>query len=150
MVNNGVAVSGLPPGDGNVVKVRFPRVVADPGQDEVVQNLLRALVRRVAEIGGPPTSDRPVLDREELGVRCLLLPRDIRPGGVAGLLSPREREIARMVALGRTNRAIADSLDISNYTVSTHLRRVFAKLDVTSRAAMVASLAGNPHLLAEK
>jgi DNA-binding CsgD family transcriptional regulator len=150
MGKQGVAVAGLPPGEGNVVTVRFPRVVADPGQDEVVQNLIRALVRRVAELGGTPTSERPVLDHEELGMRCLLLPLGLRPTGSAALLSPREREIARLVGLGLTNRAIADSLEISLYTVSTHLRRVFAKLDVTSRAAMVASLAGNPHLLAEQ
>jgi DNA-binding CsgD family transcriptional regulator len=53
-------------------------------------------------------------------------------------LSPRELEIVRMVALGLTNRAIASALDISPWTVSTHLRRIFSKLDVTSRAAMVA------------
>jgi DNA-binding CsgD family transcriptional regulator len=58
----------------------------------------------------------------------------------ADLLSPREHEIARMVADGRTNKEIASVLDISSWTVSTHLRRIFAKLDVTTRAAMVARL----------
>jgi DNA-binding CsgD family transcriptional regulator len=59
---------------------------------------------------------------------------------VADLLSPREREIARMVADGCTNKEIASVLDISSWTVSTHLRRIFSKLDVTTRAAMVARL----------
>lgn len=53
-------------------------------------------------------------------------------------LSPRELEIVRMVALGLTNRAMASALDISPWTVSTHLRRVFSKFEVSSRAAMVA------------
>lgn len=53
-------------------------------------------------------------------------------------LSPRELEIARMVAVGLTNRAIASVLEISPWTVGTHLRRVFSKLEVNSRAAMVA------------
>jgi DNA-binding CsgD family transcriptional regulator len=53
-------------------------------------------------------------------------------------LSPRELEIVRMVAVGLTNRAIASALDISPWTVATYLRRVFGKLDVNSRAAMVA------------
>jgi DNA-binding CsgD family transcriptional regulator len=56
------------------------------------------------------------------------------------LLSPREREIARMVAKGYPNKTIAAVLDISSWTVCTYLRRLFAKLNVCSRAAMVARL----------
>jgi ATP/maltotriose-dependent transcriptional regulator MalT len=41
-------------------------------------------------------------------------------------------------ATGRTNQAIAGSLEISAWTVSTHLRRIYAKLPVSSRAEMVA------------
>jgi DNA-binding CsgD family transcriptional regulator len=59
---------------------------------------------------------------------------------VATTLSPREGEIAEMVAQGHTNHAIATVLGISTWTVSTHLRRVFAKLGVNSRAAMVAGV----------
>ena len=55
-------------------------------------------------------------------------------------LSPREREIVRMVAQGHANKIIADYLGISAWTVCTHLRRIFAKLGVGSRAAMVAKL----------
>lgn len=55
-------------------------------------------------------------------------------------LSPREEEIARMVAKGYPNKTIAAVLEISPWTVCTHLRRIFAKLDVRSRAAMVARL----------
>ena len=49
-----------------------------------------------------------------------------------------------MVANGRTNQAIATCLEISVWTVSTHLRRIFAKLAVSSRAEMVAHLLANP------
>jgi DNA-binding CsgD family transcriptional regulator len=59
-------------------------------------------------------------------------------------LSPRELQIARLVADGATNRAIGSVLDISLWTVSTHLRRIFAKLGVGSRAEMVAQLFGAP------
>jgi DNA-binding CsgD family transcriptional regulator len=55
-------------------------------------------------------------------------------------LSPREHEIARMVAKGYANKSIASVLDISSWTVSSHLRRIYAKLGVSSRAAMVARL----------
>ncbi len=56
------------------------------------------------------------------------------------LLSPREREIARMVAIGYPNKTIASVLDISSWTVASHLRRIFMKLQVTSRAAMITRL----------
>jgi DNA-binding CsgD family transcriptional regulator len=59
-------------------------------------------------------------------------------------LSPREQQIARMVAWGRTNQAIASALEISVWTVSTHLRRIFAKLAVSSRAEMVSHLLADP------
>lgn len=53
------------------------------------------------------------------------------------ILTERELEIATLVALGRPNKQIADRLHISEWTVSTHLRRIFVKLGVRSRAAMV-------------
>ncbi len=53
-------------------------------------------------------------------------------------LSPRECEITRLVARDRTNKEIAAVLEISEWTVATHLRRIFAKLGVHSKAAMVA------------
>src|SRR5439155_26470152 len=53
-------------------------------------------------------------------------------------LSPREQEIVRMVAGGHPNKIIASVLNISSWTVCTYLRRIFAKLGVTSRAARVA------------
>lgn len=60
----------------------------------------------------------------------------------ANSLSAREREIARMVARGYTAGAIAFDLGISTWTVRTYLRRVYTKLDVRSRGAMVARLCG--------
>jgi DNA-binding NarL/FixJ family response regulator len=55
-------------------------------------------------------------------------------------LSPRELAIARLVAQGLPNKTIGSTLKISPCTVSTYLRRIFGKLGVTSRAAMVARL----------
>lgn len=62
------------------------------------------------------------------------------------VLSPREREIVRMVALGHPNKTIAAVLEISCWTVGTYLRRIFAKLNVGSRAAMVARVMENQEL----
>lgn len=52
-------------------------------------------------------------------------------------LTPRETQIARLVADGFVNKEIAAKLQISEWTVSTHMRRIFAKLGVETRAAMV-------------
>ena len=52
--------------------------------------------------------------------------------------SPREQEIVRLVSYGHPNKAIARQLAISQHTVNTHVRRIFDKLGVNSRAEMVA------------
>ena len=49
-------------------------------------------------------------------------------------LSGREREIAELVAEGRTNREIGEQVFLSEKTIEGHLTRIFAKLGVTSRA----------------
>jgi DNA-binding CsgD family transcriptional regulator len=56
-------------------------------------------------------------------------------------LSPREQEIARLVAVGYPNKTIAGILEISPWTVATHVRRIFNKLNVHGRPAMIAELA---------
>jgi DNA-binding CsgD family transcriptional regulator len=52
-------------------------------------------------------------------------------------LTSREADIVRLVAADLCNKQIADRLQISEWTVGTHMRRIFAKLGVRSRAAMV-------------
>jgi DNA-binding NarL/FixJ family response regulator len=61
------------------------------------------------------------------------------PARVAGhgALSPREREVIRLVASGATNQEIAAELGIGSETVKTLLTRVFAKLGVRRRAEAV-------------
>jgi DNA-binding CsgD family transcriptional regulator len=53
-------------------------------------------------------------------------------------LTTRELEVLRLVAAGLTNRAIAAELFLSEKTVARHLSNIFAKLDVSSRAAATA------------
>jgi DNA-binding CsgD family transcriptional regulator len=82
-----------------------------------------------------------LLDVEVDGVRLLAL-RQESPSPIS-LLSPREQEIARMVATGYPNKTIASVLEISSWTVASHLRRIFMKLQVSSRAAMVTRLSSS-------
>lgn len=53
----------------------------------------------------------------------------------AGGLTDREMQVLRLVAAGKTNRAIAEELFLSEKTVARHLSNIFTKLGVTSRAA---------------
>jgi ATP/maltotriose-dependent transcriptional regulator MalT len=53
------------------------------------------------------------------------------------LLTPREREIVELVALGATNREVAGRLELSPRTVDHHLRQVFSKLGISSRAELM-------------
>ncbi|MGO1833485.1 MAG: LuxR C-terminal-related transcriptional regulator [Actinomycetaceae bacterium] len=53
------------------------------------------------------------------------------------VLSPREQEIARYVSQGMTTREIAEKAFVSQNTVKQHIKRIFAKTDVHSRAELV-------------
>jgi DNA-binding NarL/FixJ family response regulator len=56
------------------------------------------------------------------------------------LLSPKEDQVLRLVAKGHRSKEIADELGIGTGTVHTHLRRIYEKLHVRSRAEAVAQL----------
>lgn len=60
------------------------------------------------------------------------------PPAAAGGLTTREVEVLRLLATGVTNRQIADALVISEKTAARHVANIFAKLDVSSRAAATA------------
>lgn len=89
--------------------------------------------------GREAESEVTLLDVELDGLRYLLV-RMPKQSQERLQLSPREYEIVRMVAKGHPNKVIADVLNISSWTVCTHLKRIFAKMGVGSRAAMVAQL----------
>lgn len=59
-------------------------------------------------------------------------------------LSPREREVLELLARGYFYKEITEALGISMSTVNTHVRRVYEKLHVHSRAQAVAKLAEMP------
>ncbi|HEV2757665.1 MAG TPA: LuxR C-terminal-related transcriptional regulator [Actinomycetota bacterium] len=66
------------------------------------------------------------------------VPRTDEPCGAA--LTEREREVVTLIALGRETNGIAEELYISPETVRTHVRNAMAKLDVHTRAQLVAAV----------
>jgi DNA-binding NarL/FixJ family response regulator len=65
---------------------------------------------------------------------------DLQPARLIPRLSPREGQIAELLRQGRTNRAMAAELFISEKTVEKHVASVFEKLNVNNRAAAVRAL----------
>lgn len=55
-----------------------------------------------------------------------------------GGLTAREREVAMLIAQGKSNREIAAALVVSERTVTTHISNIFSKLGFTSRAQVAA------------
>ena len=53
-------------------------------------------------------------------------------------LSPRELEVVRLLAEGRSNQEIADALFISHRTATTHVANILTKLGLESRTAVAA------------
>ena len=58
-------------------------------------------------------------------------------------LTPREQEVLQLILSGKSNREIAGALFISESTVKTHVRNIFSKYDVGSRAELISTLLKN-------
>ncbi|MBO0789052.1 MAG: helix-turn-helix transcriptional regulator [Actinobacteria bacterium] len=125
---------------------------------------VHAVARRALGAGGPgpigPSSARVrLISGRWLSIQAAILRGDhpgddsvavtLAPASAAELeplrlalyeLTPREREVAKLLVRGRTNDDIARALWISRYTVKDHVKAVYAKLHVTSRAELSAKL----------
>ncbi|MEA1648108.1 LuxR C-terminal-related transcriptional regulator [Nitrospirillum sp. BR 11164] len=53
------------------------------------------------------------------------------------LLSPREKEVLALITKGFTTVEVARMLDLSHFTVRTFVRRIYSKLEVTSKAEAI-------------
>ena len=101
----------------------------------------------VAQTHADTPAGRP-LSRNERAERAALLAgcrAGTRRAARAGLLSPRQQQIMRLVHLGNTNKNIARVLGISEGTVKIHLAAVFRLLGAANRAAAVALYNGWQH-----
>ncbi|MFB9840077.1 helix-turn-helix domain-containing protein, partial [Actinoallomurus acaciae] len=82
---------------------------------------------------------RPLRERIEASARRARVPLGGRTGGHSLGLTPRELEVLRLVADGRSNREIAGELFISAKTASVHVSNILAKLEVASRGEAAAT-----------
>jgi ATP/maltotriose-dependent transcriptional regulator MalT len=103
----------------------------------------RVLLGACCRALGDPEGNALELDAARAGFAALGAPdiarldspsqRETRHG-----LTARELQVLRLVALGKTNKAIANLLHLSEKTIDRHVSNIFSKLEVSSRAAATA------------
>ncbi|MDQ4103261.1 MAG: AAA family ATPase [Actinomycetota bacterium] len=107
---------------------RLDLVELAPSEVDGLGECLRVLQR----LGAQPQVDRARRLLRCLGQRLPAPSRQRRPGR----LSPREEQVARLVAQGLSNPEIAQRLYLSPRTVTTHLQNMYGRLELRSRAAL--------------
>ncbi|MEU3606326.1 AAA family ATPase [Streptomyces sp. NPDC035033] len=125
-------------------------LLVEGGRREEAAALLRQVHATATALGARPLRE----DVELLAARARIAlaetpaPGAPEPGpeGDAFGLTPREQDVLRLVAAGRTNRRIAEELFISPKTASVHVSNILAKLGVSGRGE-AAAMAHRLHLL---
>jgi DNA-binding CsgD family transcriptional regulator len=135
---------------------RSPRRLAvGAACEDAAEALLRADARDegIASLNTSLTSfEQAGASRDEIRVRARLrglgvhrrarvTNASIRPVAGKDSLTVAENRVARLAAQGQTNKQIADQLYLSPYTVATHLKHIFTKLEITSRVELVRQFA---------
>jgi pimeloyl-ACP methyl ester carboxylesterase/DNA-binding CsgD family transcriptional regulator len=122
--------------------------------DSVVTPIAEFVGEVAGDVAGRPAeragSERAGAERATAGLATaglatagLAAGRPRRPATGWDALTAAERRVAELVAAGLGNREVAERLYLSRYTVETHLKRVFVKLGISSRAELAATAPRN-------
>ena len=97
-------------------------LLKDTPPDQILRDI------RALHAGGSPIS--PQAATHLLGV----LTRDEgKPGEIANILTPRERDVLQMFSRGMSYRETASALNVSPHTITDHVKAIYAKMSVHSR-----------------
>jgi ATP/maltotriose-dependent transcriptional regulator MalT len=120
------------------VRLRDHRVFLDAGRD------IAALLRRVRQQGRLPDDGQRLVDAlyDDPGISDVAGHASHPPARSAEPLSRQELQVLRLLGAGYSNEEIGRTLFVSGNTVKTHLRHIYAKLDVKTRSAAVSRAAG--------
>ncbi len=113
-------------------------LLARGGRRDEATALLAEALERYERAGADAWAGRVRARLRSLGVRPGSRGARHRPTEGWESLTATERKVSLLVAEGLTNGAVARRLYMSPHTVNTHLRHVFAKLDVPNRVALAA------------
>ena len=102
--------------------------------DDAIASLDRALAIDT-QAGASWDAARVRRRLRQLGVRRRIIASK-RPATGWEALTSAEAAVAQLAAEGKTNREIAETLFISPHTVNSHLRHIFAQLNVNSRVSL--------------
>jgi ATP/maltotriose-dependent transcriptional regulator MalT len=117
------------------------RALAAAGERDRAIEQLRAVRAELARCGARRLEQEAARELRALGAAAPA-PVHRRPGDSGTTqLSMREREVATLVAAGNSNPEIATALYLSPKTIEGHMRRIFEKLGVSSRAQVAATIA---------
>lgn len=109
------------------IRHRHGRLLLATGRRRAALGQLRHARALYASVGAVPFVGRVDVDLANAGLATA-------PGGTSPLaLTDRERDVATLVATGRTNREVAGELFVSEKAVEFHLRNIFGKFGISSR-----------------
>ena len=128
------------PYEALLAQERQARCLLASGEHEAALSLLAAVREQLIGLGALGDADRVVATLREHGVAAKRPQRGGRRS-YGNQLSPRELEVTRLVATGRSNRQIAEVLCLSPKTVDQHLSAAMRKLGVSSRTALAVKAA---------
>jgi DNA-binding NarL/FixJ family response regulator len=120
-------------------QVRAAVALAKAGERDLAIDHLVEAHRTFRRLRARPFANAAAAELQTLGERVerhlgRRAADDLEHGG----LTPRQREVLRLVAVGRTNREIASELFLSSRTVDMHVRNILSKLACRSRAQATA------------
>ena len=121
------------------------RALALTGDRDAALAVLHRVVADAAAASALRLHDAAARELRRLGARVSAEARRMTDaaagGGRLDALTPREREIAELVAQGQANKQVAATLFLSEKTIEHHLSRVYAKVGVRSRTELAAVFA---------
>ena len=133
--------------DGVRARIALGRAAAAAGERERAQQALEDAFADAARAGAEALTAEAARALRAAGLRTGA--RALRAVTVEGELTQRERDIAELVAGGRSNKEVAGTLFLSAKTVENNLSRIYAKLGVRSRTELARALhegdAGGSH-----
>lgn len=94
---------------------------------------LKVMLTRLAEREGRPEHEF-TSDLVAAGLIQYLATAELRPKWKS--LSPREKDVAKLISKGLTNRQIAAHLSLSTETINTHVQNIMRKFGVDSKAEL--------------